>query len=83
MVTKTEFVYMGRSARHFLNLISSIFAIFIIIIHSKNIKRISSSIKEYIEKIINTLMIITVVHVAFEPSYFKLPLDRKLFIYFF
>ena len=62
MLTKTPQVYLGPAVRHYINFISSI-AVFILIIHSQHISGIADSKGDYIEKIITTLLIITVIHV--------------------
>jgi len=62
MITKTPSAYWGPAIRHYVNLISSI-AVFILIVHSQNIAGITRSNNEYIEKIINTLLLITILHV--------------------
>lgn len=62
MLTKTPQGYWGPAARNYINFISSL-AVFILIIHSQHISGVADSRRDYIEKIITTLLVITVIHV--------------------
>lgn len=82
IVTKTSSEYWGPAARHFLNLISSI-AVFILIIHSQNINGITINNKIYIEKVIDVLLIVSILHIYLSFLLINFPwIENYLFIFF-
>lgn len=81
MTTKTPSAYWGPAIRQYVNFISSI-AAFILIIHAKNIRGMTGSDKEYIEKIISTLLFLTVLHVYLSLLIFNSPEIEKYFTIF-
>ena len=81
MTTKTPPEYWGPAIRQYVNFISSI-AVFILIIHAKNIKGMPGSDKEYIEKTINILLLLTVLHVYLSLLIFNSPWIEKFFTIF-
>lgn len=81
MVTKTPAAYWGRAVRHYVNLVSSI-AVFILVIHAQNISGIADRKKEYIEKIITVLLLITVIHVFLTFLIFNFPWVEHYFSVF-
>jgi len=81
MATKTPGAYWGPAVRSYLNFISSV-AFFFLIIHSQNIMGISGSKKEYIEKLISVLLLITVAHIFLCFFIFNYPGIEKYFTVF-
>ncbi|MBU2645305.1 O-antigen ligase family protein [bacterium] len=62
MVTKTPVEYWGPAIRHYFNLISSI-SLFLLIIHGQRIRGMAENKREYIEKLITTMLLIAALHI--------------------
>lgn len=82
MVTKTPELYWGPAIRHYLNFLSSI-AVFFLITHSQHIRGMARNKHEYIEKIINVLLWITVIHIFISILLLNFPWIEKHFTIFF
>jgi len=74
--------YWGPSVRHYLNFISSI-VVFIVIVHLRHIPGTAHSERDYIEKIISALLLITVLHVFLSLLLVHFPWLGKYFTIFF
>ena len=81
MVTKTPSGYWGPAVRHYLNFVSSV-TLFFTIVHASNIKTIAGDKNEYIDKLINLLLLITVVHVFLSLLIFNYPWIEQHFSIF-
>ncbi len=74
--------YWGPSVRHYLNFVSSII-VFILIVHSRQIPGTANGERDYIEKIINVLLLITTIHVFLSLLLLHFPWTEKYFTIFF
>lgn len=81
MATKTPGAYWGPAIRHYVNFVSSV-AFFFLIVHAQYIAGIANSKKEYIEKLISALLLITVAHVFLSLLIFNFPWIEKYFFIF-
>jgi O-antigen ligase len=81
MATKTSGEYWGTGIRHYLNFVSSI-AVFILIVHSQYIRGTANSKRDYIEKIISALLLITVIHVLLSLLILNFPWIERYFAVF-
>ncbi len=81
MVPNMSGKYWGPSVRHYLNFISSI-AVFVLIIHFQQIEGKTNNERDYIEKIISTLLLITVFHVFLSLLLLHFPWVEEYFTVF-